>query len=296
MFKKVLVKKILVGLLTTVILGGAGVPAMAAGSLKLTGSTSVQPLAEELKTGYNAAHSSDQISITILGGGSGVGISDLLATPPATDIGNVSRDLKPAEIAQGLIATTIARDAVAVVVNPDNPVQNLTSAQIAAIFKGQITNWAAVGGPNATIAVNSRTAPSGTLDFFKEFFLANGAVVGTASEYDSNGDLRDAVAADQYAIGFLSMGYVNSDVKAPNLDGQEVSLATARSGAYKAIRPFNMVTNGQPTGNAKLFIDWILTPAGQAIVDDEYLAPLAGGSASAAKGQVRPVRQQRQLR
>jgi phosphate transport system substrate-binding protein len=294
MSKKVLWKKLLIGALATVVLGVTGVePAMASGNLTMSGSTSVYPLAVELTNGYNAATTND-ITFTINQGGSGVGITQV--ANGTVDIGNVSRALKASEISQGLVATTIARDAVAVVINPSNPVSNLSKEEIAAIFTGEITNWSDVGGPNATIVVNTRTAPSGTLDFFKEFFLANGAVVATATQRDSNDALRTAVAANQYAIGFLSMGYLNSNVKAPNLDGQVVSMATARSGQYAAIRPFNMVTLGQPAGNEATFLNWVLSAAGQAIVTQEYLAPLAGGSAAAAKGQVRATRQTRQVR
>lgn len=296
MSKKALWKKLLVGTLATVMLGVTGLqPAMAADALKLSGSTSVEPLANDLKADFNNRYP-NTLTITITGGGSGQGITDVLNG--TSDIGNISRDLKPAEALQGLVATTIARDAVAVVINPLNPVQNLTSAQVAAIFKGEITNWRDVGGPNATIVVNSRTAPSGTLDFFKEYFLNNGAVAA-ANEWESNEALRAAVAgaSHRYAIGFLSMGYLTSAVKAPNLDGQVVNLAAARSGQYKVIRNFNMVTVGQPVGAEATFLTYVLSPDGQAIVTQEYLAPLAGGSSSAgAKGQVRQQRQQRQLR
>lgn len=298
MSKKALWKKLLLGTLATVMVGMTGLPsAMAAGTLTMSGSTSVQPLANDLKTEYNLKHPGNTITFTIDGGGSGVGINDVAAG--RVDIGNASRDLKSSDPV-GLVATVIARDAIAVVINPLNPVKNLTSAQVAAIFKGEITNWRDVGGPNATIVVNSRTAPSGTLEFFSEYFLNKGPVVDTARAHESNEALRAAVAgaSNRWAIGFLSMGYLTSAVKAPNLDGQAVNLAAARSGAYKVIRNFNMITKGQPQigSNAKLFLDWVLSAEGQAIVTQEYLAPLAGGSSSAAKGQVRQQRQQRQVR
>jgi len=247
----------------------ATLPTDLSGSLKLSGSTSVQPLAEKLAQAFMAKYPAVNISIT--GGGSGVGIND--AAAGKVNIGNASRDLKPAEAGMGLVATVIARDAIAVVVNSANPVSNLTKEQVTEIFTGKITNWEQVGGNNAPIIVNSRTAPSGTLDYFVETFLGEEVVTATAKQHASNGLLRQAVAANENAIGFLSMGYLDSSVKAPNLDGQEVSMDTARDGSYNVVRNFNMVTSGAPTGLAKSFIDWILGSEGQAIVIKEYLPP-----------------------
>lgn len=260
-------KKILACLLA--ILLTAAIAMAAEGTLQISGSTSVQPLSEELAQAFMAKNSGANIIIT--GGGSGVGISD--AATGKVNIGSASRDLKSSEAAQGLVSTTIARDALAVIVHRSNPVQNLTTAQVVGIFKGEITNWSQVGGANAPILVNSRTAPSGTLDYFIEHFFGKGAIVATAKQHATNGLVRQAVAGNRNAIGFISMGYLNSSVKAPNLDGQAVNMEAARSGNYKVIRNFNLVTKGQPTGLAKNFIDWILSSEGQRIVGKEYLPP-----------------------
>lgn len=261
-------KKILACLTAILLIGSTAMAAQ--GSLKISGSTSVQPLSEELAQAFMSQNPGVNISIT--GGGSGVGIND--AATGKVNIGSASRDLKSTEAATGLASTTIARDALAIIVHPSNPVSNLTTAQVAGIFKGEITNWSQVGGNNAPILVNSRTAPSGTLDYFVEHFFGKGNIVATAKQHASNGLVRQAVAANRNAIGFLSMGYLNATVKAPRLDGQEVNMAAARSGSYKVVRNFNLITSGQPTGLAKTFIDWILSPQGQAIVTKEYLPPL----------------------
>jgi phosphate transport system substrate-binding protein len=262
-------KKILVGLMAPLLMG---VPAMAAtaGSLTMSGSTSIQPLANDLVQAYNIQHPGDRIALRIAGGGSGVGIAD--AAVGRVDVGNSSRSLKPVEIACGLVATTIARDAVAIVVNPANPVGNLTTPQVVGIYKGVITNWSQVGGPHTPINVNSYTAADDTLDYFIEhFFGGSGKVVATANQWDSNSRLRQAVAADPNAIGFLSIAYLDRSLKALSLDGQAASLAAARSGQYKAVRNFNLVTKGLPDGPTKTFIDWVLSPAGQAIAVKAYL-------------------------
>jgi phosphate transport system substrate-binding protein len=286
-------EKILVGLMATLLMG---VPAMAAGNtgnLTMSGSTSVYPLAIDLAQAYNAQHT-DKASFRIGQGGSGVGIQDVATG--IVDIGNSSRSLKAAEVAYGLVTTVIARDAVAIVVHPSNPVQNLTSQQVAGIFNGTITNWSQVGGNNAPINVNSYTAFSGSdiLDYFSEHFCGgSGTVVATANQWDSNGRLRQAVAADPNAIGFLSLAYLDNSLKAPNLDGQVVNLTSARSGQYKAVRNFNMVTKDQPTGLTKTFIDWVLSPSGQAIVAQDYLPPISGQAIVIKGHQGRQQRQQR---
>lgn len=236
------------------------------GELKLSGSTSVQPLAEELAQAFMAEH--PRVRITVTGGGSGVGVKD--AAEGRVHLGNVSRERKDTDPPE-LVWTTIAKDAVAVVVHPTNPVKELTKEQIKKIFTGQIVNWKDVGGPDAPIIVHSRTVPSGTYDFFVEAFLDKEAVVKTAKQHASNGLVRQAVASDKNGIGFISLGYVDATVKALKVDGVEPTIANARSGKYKYVRPFNMVTKGKPTGLAKEFLDFILSPEGQKIVAKEYL-------------------------
>lgn len=250
-----------------IITTGGGSVAALEGSLKMSGSTSVQPLAEELTKAFINAN--PKVQITVTGGGSGVGIKD--AAEGKVNIGNVSRSLKEGD-PTNLVPTTIARDAVVIVVHPGNPVNQLTTEQVKNIYTGAVTNWNQVGGKNAPIIVNSRTAPSGTFDFFIEKFLGESNVVSTAKQHASNGLVRQAVAANENAIGFISMGFLDSSVKAPNLDGVEPTLANTNNGTYKIVRPFVMVTNGQPAGLAKAFLDYVLSPEGQSIVKKEYIA------------------------
>ena len=262
--------KILASLIATMLMG---VPVLAAtGSLTISGSTAVYPLAIDLTNAYNAQHS-EKLSSHIGQVGSDIAIQDVATG--IVDIANSSRNLNQAEVAYGLVTTVIARDALAIVVNLANPVQNLTSQQVADIFNGTITNWSQVGGNDAPINVNSYTAADDTLDYFNEhFFGSSGKIVASANQWDSNIRLRQEVAADPNAIGFLSMAYLDNSLKAPNLDGQVVSLSAVRSGQYSAVRNFNMVTKDQPTGLTKTFIDWVLSPSGQDIVVQAYLPPI----------------------
>ncbi len=247
--------------------GGGAAAAELSGSLKMSGSTSVQPLAEELTQVFMKEN--PKVQITVTGGGSGVGIKD--AADGKVNIGNVSRNLKDSD-PKGLVATTIAKDAIVIVVNPKNPVDKLTTDQVKKIFTGAITNWKDIGGKNAPIIVNSRTAPSGTFDFFKEKFLGEDNVVATAKQHASNGLVRQAVAGNENAIGFISMGFMDSSVKAPTLDGVKPTLENAKNGTYKVVRPFIMVTKGAPTGLAKSFLDFVLSSEGQSIVKKEYIS------------------------
>ncbi|OPY56008.1 MAG: Phosphate-binding protein PstS 1 precursor [Pelotomaculum sp. PtaU1.Bin035] len=238
-----------------------------AGTLTMSGSTTVQPVAELLKGPFNMAN--PDVEVVIAGGGSGVGINDVAAG--SVNIGNCSRNLKDTDPA-GLVAYTIGYDAVVVVVNPLNPVQDLTKDQVTGIFTGAITNWSEVGGYDAPIFVNRRADSSGTMDFFKEKFIPEGqAIVDTAKIHDSNGLMLDAVATDANAVGFLSMGYLNMAVKGINIDGAVPALDNAKSGAYPYVRPLNMVTNGEATDLAKAFIDYAQSPEGQAIVSSQWI-------------------------
>lgn len=236
------------------------------GSLKMSGSTSVQPIAEELAQAFMKKY--PKVRIAIAGGGSGVGIKD--AAEGKVNIGNSSRALRKTD-PPGIVDTAIARDVLVVAVHPKNTVSNLTPEQIRAIYTGKITNWKDLGGKNAPIIVNGRTAPSGTFDFFHENFMGKDATVATAKQRASSGLVRQAVAADENAIGYISLGYIDNTVKALNISGVAPNIENARSGAYSAVRPFLMVTKGAPTGLTKEFLEYVLSEEGQKIVSKEYL-------------------------
>jgi phosphate transport system substrate-binding protein len=245
------------------------VPAFA-GTLKVTGSTTLQPLATQWAAAFHKSHSS--ITVNVYGGGSGTGIKD--AGSGTADIGMSSRELTQAEKDSGLVPFEVARDAVVVVVNPANKYRISGRATIEKIFRGQITNWRQLGSamPNKAIVLVGRTGASGTYAFFKEKFLRNLYKQSSrAKTYASNGLVRSAVARDKYAIGYISMAYVNSSVKALKIDGHVPNKANALSGAYPYVRGLYFVTKGTRSGDAKTFMDWCLTSAAQKIAGAEYL-------------------------
>lgn len=241
--------------------------AFAATSLKLSGSTTVQPLAQKFATAYKKANPS--WSITVAGGGSSVGFNDVLAG--RVDVGMSSRDPKSSELDKGAVMHVVARDSLVVVVNPKNTVKKLTAQQVKDIYHGKITNWKQVGGPNAAIVLCGRTGASGTYEYFKEAFLGNVRQSSRTKGYASNGMVRSAVARNKYAIGYVGMAFVNRTVKGLPIDNVSPTRSNALSGKYKYVRPLYFITKGAATGNAKKFIDWCRSSAGQKIAGQEFL-------------------------
>ncbi|MGQ9779796.1 MAG: phosphate ABC transporter substrate-binding protein [Bacillota bacterium] len=239
------------------------------GALRLVGSTSVQPLAEELARAFMAQN--PKVNITVAGGGSGAGIK--AAQTGAAEIGTCSRELKPEEETTGLVATVIAKDGIAVIVNRTNRVKNLSLQQLAAIYAGKIKNWKEVGGPNAPIVLVGREAGSGTRGAFEEIVMhpAKLEVSPAMLQQGSTGSVRQFVAVTKYAIGYISLGQLDATVKALSIEGIAATEENVRKGTYKIARPFLFVTNGPPRGLAKAFIDFVLSPAGQAIVAREFI-------------------------
>ncbi|MDD4503689.1 MAG: phosphate ABC transporter substrate-binding protein [Clostridiaceae bacterium] len=261
------------------ILGGCGRPndtnqqTGEAGNVSITvnGSTSVQPLAEELAKAYK--EKTPKAAIDVQGGGSGVGIKS--AIDGVVDIGMSSRDLKTEE--KSLKEFKIAVDGIAVIVNPANGVTNLTMEQIMKIYTGEITDWKDVGGKEGKITVVTREEGSGTRGAFielakievKEGDSKVDKTVASAITQGSTGAVMTTVAGDPNAIGYASFGSAKdkTDVKLISVDGKACTEENIYAGEYKISRPFLMLTNAEPTGLAKDFLDFILSKEGQTVVE-----------------------------
>jgi phosphate transport system substrate-binding protein len=241
--------------------------AFAAITLKITGSTTLQPLTQMWASAYKRAYPGSRI--TVAGGGSGTGKSN--ASGGSADIGMSSTDYGAAGTLGSLVETKVARDAVALVVNKKNPVKNLTAAQIKAIYLRQITNWKSVGGPNKSIVLIGRTGASGTYDFFKSKLLGGSRQSSRTKMYASNGMVRSAVTRNRYAIGYISIAYVNRNVKALRVDGVAPSRGNALSGAYPYVRYLFFLTKGAPDSSEQSFINYCLSSAGQRLAAAENL-------------------------
>jgi len=240
-----------------------------AGRLNVAGSTSVQPLAEKLAEAFTAAN--PQVEIDVQGGGSSVGVKS--AGDGTVDIGTASRKVKDEEMQTypDLVVTTIARDGIAAIVHPDVAVDGLTKEQVRDIFAGVITNWKEVGGADRPIVVVSREEGSGTRSAFQEMVMGGEEppIVDTAILQPSNGAVRTTVASTPDSIGYISFGYLDNSVKALAINGVAPTVENALNGTYPVVRPFNMLTKGEPAGLTKAWLDWILSDAGQQIVAQE---------------------------
>lgn len=236
-------------------------------SITLAGSTAFQPFAERLAEQYMEIN--DKVNITVQGGGSAVGIQ--AASSGAAQIGMADLVKLPAE-AKGLTSVVVANDGVAMVVNPQNPIKNLTTDQVRDIFNGKITNWKELGGKDAAITVVSREAGSGTRSSFEQI-IGNVELKKDALIQDSNGSIRETVANDPNAVSYLSHGLVNEKVKPITLDGVEISPENIVKGSYKLVRPIFLLVKGNIQGEVKNFIDYILSPEGQQTIKTNGLLP-----------------------
>lgn len=240
----------------------------------IAGSTSVQPYAEVLAEEFMIVYPGEEVDIQ--GGGSSAGIT--AAQSGIANIGMSSRALKDEE--SGLWSVEIARDGLAVVVNPANTIQNLTIDQICDIYALEITNWSEIGGNDADIHVITREEGSGTRSAFTELVMGKTGITPRAIVQDSNGAVRQLVADDPNAIGFISLGLVNENVKAVQLEGIAATRENVENGSYKLSRPFLFVSSGEPTGLTKQFIDFTLSSEGQKILMNEGLIPSSTGAAN----------------
>jgi phosphate transport system substrate-binding protein len=231
----------------------------------VAGSTSVQPFAELLAEDY-ISHN-PQSHIYVQGGGSTAGIEAVRTH--AANIGMSSRSLLPDE--KDLYALTIAKDAIAIIVNPKNPIQNLSLEQVRQVFSGKIKNWRELGAPPHPIVLVNREEGSGTRESFQKFVMGKEEISLESLVQDSNGAIRQVVSSNPYAIGYISLGLVNEKVRTLKISGVEPSLANIESGTYTLVRPFLFVFDREPKGEAKSFLEFMLSPLAQELLSKEGL-------------------------
>lgn len=250
------------GLVCAVLVSGCGKSRMA---FTMAGSTAFQPFAEKLADHYMAAH--PDVAITVQGGGSAVGVQSALSG--AAQIGMADLVTLPPEAAP-LKSWVVARDGIAVVVNPANGAGKLTLDQVRRIFNGEIRTWKGVGGEDRPISVVSREAGSGTRSSFEQI-VGNLKLTADAIVQDSNGTIRETVANDVNAIGYLSHGLLNAKIKAVEVDGYLCTEDAIKAGQYKLVRPIFLLTLGQPTPGCQAFLDFILSEEGQTVIHENGL-------------------------
>ena len=236
--------------------------------ITVAGSTSVEPFAELLAEEYMSHHRESHIYVQ--GGGSTAGIEAVITR--AANIGMSSRSLIGDE--NKLYAVTIARDAIAIIVHSTNPIKNLSLDQIRDIFSGKIENWNELGGFSHPIDVVTREEGSGTRESFQKFVMRKEDISLGALVQDSNGAVRQVIATDPNAIGYISLGLVNDEVKALKISGVEPNLTNVYDARYTLVRSFLFVFDGQPVGEAKSFLDFVLSPPAQKLLLKEGLVPV----------------------
>lgn len=224
-----------------------------------------------------------KMTIQVTGGGSGVGIAALING--STDIANASRPIKPSEIDQikekykeNVVEIACAKDGLSVFLNQGNSVSELTIQQLGDIFSGKITNWKDVGGEDAKIQLYGRESSSGTFEFFKEH-VVKGDFSKFVQTLPGTAAIVNAVKKDKYSIGYGGAAYAEGvkDCKVKideNSEGVLPSAATIKDKTYPISRYLYMYLKSKPTGEAKEFIDWILSPAGQKIIEEVGYYPL----------------------
>lgn len=229
-------------------------------AITMAGSTAFQPFAEKLADLYVNAH--PDVAVTVQGGGSSVGIRSALSG--AAHIGMADMVKLPAEAA-ALTSFVVARDGIAIVVHPSNPITGLTMSQVRDIFSGKTRNWKDVGGADKPIAVVSREAGSGTRSSFEQI-VGDLKLTGDALIQDSNGTIRETVANDANAIGYLSHGLLSPKIKAIDVDGASCTEAAIQAGSYKLVRPIFLLTKGAPSPACQALIDFMLSSEGQKVI------------------------------
>ncbi len=237
----------------------------AAHAVCIAGSTSVQPFAEKLAEIF--MHQNPEIRVDVQGGGSSAGIQ--AATQGAANLGASSRELLGPE--KQLVEIPIAYDGIAVIVHPSNPVADLNVAQIKQIFTGQLTNWRELGLPPREIDAINREEGSGTREAFEHLVMGKAEVSPAAMVQDSNGAVREIVAGDPNAIGYISAGLVDNRVKALTIEGIRPTPENIKNHSYKLRRPFLLVSRMAPTSTCQQFVEFVLSPQGQQILEKEGL-------------------------
>ncbi|MDR1947370.1 MAG: phosphate ABC transporter substrate-binding protein [Desulfovibrio sp.] len=273
--KRIISIFLLAGCLTTAAV--FSVPAAAAEEIIITGSTTVLPVMQKAGEAFMAANPG--ISLSISGGGSGNGIKAL--NEGLCQVAMSSRDIKESELKEGAgkgvnaVRTAIAVDALVPVIHPENPVKNLTVAQLRGIYSGKITNWKEVGGKDENIVTVSRDSSSGTFETWQELIMTPDKVSPAALSQASNGAVAQAVAGNRRSIGYIGFGYLNSSLKKVDVNGVEARPETALAKKWPIARELYVFTNGAPAGAVKKLTDYLLDPRkGQKAVAETGYIPL----------------------
>ena len=247
-----------------------------AGNIDIKGSTTVLPIAQKCAEAYKAQTG---VNVNVSGGGSGNGIKALI--DGSTDIADASRFIKEKEVTLAVqrgiypVPFAVAYDCIIPVVHPSNPIKNLTTDQLKAIYKGEIRNWKEVGGDDEKIVVISRDTSSGTYEVWEKKVMKKERVYRGALLQASNGTIVQVVSKNKKAIGYIGLGYLDNSVKAITVNSIKGSKETTLDGTFPISRPLYMFTNGWPKLDTLNFINFVINPEkGQKLVEEVGFVPL----------------------
>ncbi|MCG3864587.1 MULTISPECIES: phosphate ABC transporter substrate-binding protein [unclassified Photobacterium] len=247
-------------------------------TVTVVGSTSVSHIMDVLADTYSSTHKDTTIEVQGIGSTAGI----TAVKQGAAEIGMSSRVISPSELDSNYKAVTIAHDGIAVVVNKENPVTNLTREQLIGIYQGKITNWKSINGKDLDMAVVSRENASGSRFSFEHFMGLTQQVSGfTVSNISprvlvvsTNGMVKSLVSRNKHAIGYVSLGSIDDSVKALSYDNVLPTAANIESGEYKIARPFLLMFKQKDlANNAQQFIKFVLSNQAQSIIKNKgYVA------------------------
>ncbi len=244
--------------------------------IKIKGSETVLPISEKAAQVFTKTNPSNTVSVT--GGGSGVGITALLNG--TTDIAQASRKIKISEqqkveqAGKKVEEVAIAYDALAIIVHPDNKVDKITKEQLEGIYTGKIKNWKELGGADMEIIPYSRETSSGTYEFFKEIIMENKNFLSGIMSMPANGAIIQSVSQTKASIAYVGLAYLNSNVKALSVsfdNGTQFATPTkenAKNKSYPIVRPLFYYYTTTSAQMVKPYIDFILSPEGQKVVEE----------------------------
>ncbi|MFP4472654.1 MAG: PstS family phosphate ABC transporter substrate-binding protein [Candidatus Omnitrophota bacterium] len=266
-------------ILAMIMILAVGAGAAGAEMIQIKGSDTLINMVQRIAEVYMEKNPGAMIAVT--GGGSGTGIAALINGK--CDIANASRTMKPKETSRAVAAgvqpirVVVAMDGLSVIVNDKNPIDKLTVPQLGKIFRGEVTNWSDLGGPDMPITLYGRQSNSGTFVFFMDQIL-KGDYSPKMNRMNGNAQIVAAVRSDPSSIGYVGVGYVKNAggitvlKVARNADAEyasPLSTADVQSGAYPIARPLNQYLNGTPEGDVRKFIEFELSPEGQKVVEEE---------------------------
>jgi phosphate transport system substrate-binding protein len=258
-----------------------------AGRIDQKGSDTLLLLAQRWAEDFMQKPEYSEVLISVSGGGSGTGIAALINGE--IDIADSSREIKQSEIDQAKangvdpVEWKVAMDGITIIVNPQNPISELTIEQLAVIYQGNVTNWKEVGGTDGRIITYGRQSNSGTYVYFKEHVLGNKDYRNDVQALNGNADIAEAVARDKNGIGYVGLGYAEQSggsveivnvKKDPSSPAVTPSVQTITDGSYPIARFLYVYTNGIPDGAGAEYLKFILSEEGQNIAEEVGFIPL----------------------